>query len=1520
MFSDLIKMVARLCLLQVVVSLTVCVCRIDDPNTALEDRNQAKQEKELSHLKNSRFTLDENTVFKFPIYRDGITKHINIAKEIGTNRSLDFGTELLGMERLSDIDRFIKMEGANIRIIREWFEGRTENPVTCRFLVDVLKTIGYIDLANDIKTTCEHRNILDERYKPRTLKRYSKQLSEMYEKEPIIETTLFLPKKLRERKIEYVDLEMEEKGVNSTLREILDNIQIEMRVLFLGRPGVGKTTVTRYITKFLLRNGSFYLVVRIHLGTVKEIDSLEKLLSINADESFEPDNIQRISKFIKKTVGEGVCFLLDGYDEYYGSSGYIIGLLKGIYLKKSIVILTSRPSAAKDIKDDFDRKVEIIGFGNAGVQTYLKQLQLPDAKYDVISHYLSTHPNVRQLCSLPLHLSMLVYVAVITENDDKLSVGDTETQLYLDFLSLTIRQYQMVRHEQTAKSLGECFHDVHKNADLCIIFRRIFEVSFEGLMSDARTNALTSSSFAGLPDSTNISATLEHLSLFKVVPIDDRRGVRLFKYYYSHPTFQEFFAAFHLTTLPRNEQLKYIRHFWMHEVYKFFLGLIGSENYDSEYLSRTFVSFSSEMLSTYQNQELYIMKCSHEIGRSTYFVPFLRAAGVITETNSVNVYTFTNEHDCWYIGYALLRSSFYKLTVDKHDQLAFCILFITNYLKHEHSEMLHHIDVEKLALGRYSEGYWPWFTAKEDSSSVRILMNFLPVFRKCLKHLELTFMKFEDNESVLRLGDTLESFEKLSFLALSVHVKVIEDGSLEIALKKLPFLNHLELGVINKHDDNTSIPDNLLEFKNLTNIKNLSLALSWNAELVNVNMTSLFGGLEYLTNLQSLRVRIILYGGFRIYGATEMLQGIKRLSISELSLQFDLCWEHGLGNVSVKELATVLSNITILRNLSLCIDFTFSGIRGNTGVTELSEGLKSLVDLQKLDLELRWELLMDASIDEGAEAIANALKQVHGLKVLKLILNSNGSINEIASLFPFLPQLQELQLGWNHIHHKTNASIVLSETKHLKQLKKLNLSWNKIGDQDVTSLVDALKNLNVSTLDLSHNEIGDIGMKLLANTIESGYLSSLQVLILEQNPFSDTGAEILSQEVVKLPKLRTFDLGLKQGRYSARVMTQIYQLRTMQKSQMKQHNEPYIPDIRSWVLALVLGGIIVVLVWRKLGSDSEPKDSEPKDVFKLVKSSNALDALTECSASSKWKLRSSAENNLDGRGTVIAILDSAIDRQYPALQQQAILTIDLISAPVNLTEHGTLCAAVAIGSSVDERHHGISLPEGVAPGAACIVYRVADDRCCPETILRALEDIEDKIENHGTQIDVVSISYDITERQNEIEEKILRLTERKVVFVAAAGNDGFFQYQSCFPAHLDCVISVGALDRNGRESEFTSRGRIDVSAPGENISLGNKSCSGTSFATPAIGGLVLLLKQHAKEIGPPACDHIHRVEILKKIFAEDMVFTSEGANRDKILAPGDFLKLIKSDRPRLNEIVAKHLRALNDNLMEIDST
>ena len=40
-----------------------------------------------------------------------------------------------------------------------------------------------------------------------------------------------------------------------------------------------------------------------------------------------------------------------------------------------------------------------------------------------------------------------------------------------------------------------------------------------------------------------------------------------------------------------------------------------------------------------------------------------------------------------------------------------------------------------------------------------------------------------------------------------------------------------------------------------------------------------------------------------------------------------------------------------------------------------------------------------------------------------------------------------------------------------------------------------------------------------------------------------------------------------------------------------------------------------------------------------------------------------------------------------------------------------------------------------------------------------------------------------------------------------------------------------------------------------------------SFATPAVGGLVLMLEQWANHAGSPANDNIHHVEILQKILA-----------------------------------------------------
>lgn len=321
-------------------------------------------------------------------------------------------------------------------------------------------------------TTCETFKIMDIHHVPSSVKEYSQQLSLKLEKQSVINKTQWLPNRLRKRNLTFIDLDLKEKGRNISLFDFLGDIHSGARILFVGRPGVGKTTIARYLSKQLIHSEQFDLVIKLHLGVTGTLDSLNSILQINADESFEPSDRDIIANYINKKLGEGTCFLLDGLDEYdYKGSSYVTSLIRGEKLAKSVVIVTSRWTAIEDYEVHFHSKAEIIGFGEKGIQMYLEQLQLSKNEYQIINQYLSIHPNIRQLCYLPLHLSMLAYVAV--DNIDSLSLVDTETSLYTTFLYLILKQYELVRHNQTVESLDECFNDLYKESKLCILLRII---------------------------------------------------------------------------------------------------------------------------------------------------------------------------------------------------------------------------------------------------------------------------------------------------------------------------------------------------------------------------------------------------------------------------------------------------------------------------------------------------------------------------------------------------------------------------------------------------------------------------------------------------------------------------------------------------------------------------------------------------------------------------------------------------------------------------------------------------------------------------------------------------------------------------------------------------------------------------------------------------------------------------------------------------------------------------------------
>ena len=1506
-----------------------------EDNTALDFHEQSSQVKNLKQLVE---TLDERTLENFPVQRDGHTELINIAEEIGNVDSAKFGFQLLGMDRVVRIDEIIheNRETAKSRILLEWLNGKSKNPATCGALINVLDKIGFSELANEMGTTCEVLKIMDAHWKPVSVKNYSRLLSENYKKDPVIDSEQWLPNRLRGRNVTFVPLELNEKGSNILLSDLLSDIQSSARVLFVGRPGVGKSTIVRHLSKTLVQTEQFYLVVRLHLGKRGKIDSLSTLLQAVADETFDSSDITTISNYVKKTVGEGVCFLLDGYDEYIKPANgydYVTSLIKREKLAKSVVIVTSRPSAVEDIEAAFDKNVEIIGFGERGIQTYLEQLELSQTEYETIHQYFHTHPNVKQLCYLPLHLSMMVYITVVTIDTGTLLLVDTETALYTDFLYLTIKQYESVRHEQTVESLKECFDDRYTRTDLCFLLRTISKKAFEGVLNREQTFL---SSLDGLPANKNVSGKIEALSLFKIETIYDKRGFELKKYYYSHPTFQEFLAAFHLATLPREDQLIYIQHFWMQEMYKFFFGLIGSElsqlRYNDKTVSETFVSFAQEYLATHLHQELYIMKVAHQSERDSQFISYLQAVGVITNSNSLHVFLHAYQlHDCWYIGYTMAQSPLYELVLDQlhisPQELALCLSFINNYFKHD-PQILESVNVKKLTFGHSQyrnfpfNTYWTLFADEEDPVSTIEILEFLSTFQSELTHLELAFYCFEHSASVARLGETIKSFRKLRFLALSINISVIKKTLLESALREL---THLELWINNKQHDTPTIIEDMLDLKSLKQLQSLTLYFNLKNCVVDDNMAKLTGELEYLTRLENLSLFIVLYGGFRGEDATELFQGIeKAASVKNLALHLDFCH---LRNATAKELAAGLRNLTMLKNLSLCIDFrsSHSGTQGSSGVIKLAKRLKALTELQYLDLTLRWKLQANDPIDEATITLADGLKHLHNLSILKLHLVQNGSCSEIASSFQFLTQLQELTLGWNRLRGKTDAVKLINGLKSLKQLRKLDMSWNTMKDDVMVPLVDALKCMDyLHTLDLSQNKIGDDGVRLLAKAIENKHLTQLQILNLSWNNFSEVGAKVLAGEVVKLTHLHTLDFGLKLRTYSARALIMMHKKMALEKAVQSRDDSD---DIwYHFVISILVGGVTVLYIAfhlrQLLSSEADSNRAMP------LKGISETLAQGIFSTSYAWKLERLRKRNLDGTGTVIVILDTAVDCNCLAFGQKNILYVDYPAAvkvfhpaflqrnipvvnclphmPVTSTEHGNVCAAVAVGSSYNSPP---AVPSGVAPGAQLIVYRIAEGGYSyNEAVLQALDDLKMKIES-GTQIDVVSISYDLNEdNEEEIHRKIKELTERCVVFVAAAGNRGEYQPHASIPACFDNVISVGACDRNGRRSKFNACGRIDVYAPGEDIPLPSTQDTfrGTSFATPAVCGLVSLLKQCANHVGPPASNHIHQVEILREIFQRHMITKSDDGQVDVFDPVGFFLHVI--DNPNLlNEIVQEHL-------------
>ena len=250
-------------------------------------------------------------------------------------------------------------------------------------------------------------------------------------------------------------------------------------------------------------------------------------------------NIQHIAEEITERQGAGSCFLLDSYDEWYDDD-YVYDLAFRDKLKFSVCILTARPY---NIKADHGLKhVEIVGFEDENLDHFLATLSTNHSVTQSVLDLWSEYPHVREMCTLPLHLPMVIF---IIKYESSLRI-QTRAQIYTAFMNATIKHYrESHRLDWNTISLRHCVKSSTVD-DLCTAFQTLHFVAFEMLFQHT------------LLFSKNLKVQKNVKSLGFVDVKMEPSTSDLVRYTFSHPTFLEFFAVLHLTTLSPSKQLIYI--------------------------------------------------------------------------------------------------------------------------------------------------------------------------------------------------------------------------------------------------------------------------------------------------------------------------------------------------------------------------------------------------------------------------------------------------------------------------------------------------------------------------------------------------------------------------------------------------------------------------------------------------------------------------------------------------------------------------------------------------------------------------------------------------------------------------------------------------------------------------------------------------------------------------------------------------------------------------------------------------
>ena len=326
-------------------------------------------------------------------------------------------------------------------------------------------------------------------------------------------------------------------------------------ILFEGAPGSGKSTLLWYICQKwqsgeLFQQFSLVLLVLLRDTTVHNAQCLADILP------YLPSRIcENIASEIEDNQGEGVLIMLDGWDETpvrLRQKGSLFHDLisapskSSVHVEKAVVVVSSRPSASRDLGRYLTHRVEVRGFTKEKRELYIRE----SLKDDVQSAQILLE-EIEDITNEELNLNLPLSVVILTHTF--LSSGCKLPSTFCRII-ITLARCCLLRHikkQPNGDSVDalESFDDLPKGSRES--FLKLCKVAYEGIVNEKYSFAsediieITESSITDRPQ----IATFGLLQSMHSFVATGSATV----YHFLHLSLQELCAAYHVVSLPDPE-------------------------------------------------------------------------------------------------------------------------------------------------------------------------------------------------------------------------------------------------------------------------------------------------------------------------------------------------------------------------------------------------------------------------------------------------------------------------------------------------------------------------------------------------------------------------------------------------------------------------------------------------------------------------------------------------------------------------------------------------------------------------------------------------------------------------------------------------------------------------------------------------------------------------------------------------------------------------------------------------------